>query len=105
MPELAEVLVNSYKDPDTGAPILKHVQECIDWKSWLEPCRASMTNVTRAHQYVFQLQEVDGREQCVITCKQFAASPDETTTYVGTLLKVRNATSTSSSDPKPFWVL
>lgn len=88
MPELAEVLVGSYKDPDTGSPVLQTMKECIDWKSWFEPCRERMTNVTQAHQYVFQLQVVDGHEECVISCKQFAASPDDKAVTVGRLLKV-----------------
>jgi hypothetical protein len=106
VPELAEVLVGSYTDPDTGAPILKTVEECIDWKAWFEPCKDKVSNVTQAHQYVFQLQVVNGREECVISCKQFAATPDEKTVNVGCLLKVclRSGCLRSERSPKPFRV-
>jgi hypothetical protein len=81
--------VGSYQEPDTGIPVLKTLEESIDWKAWFEPCKSQMKNVTQAHQYEFQLQVVNGREECVISCKQYAASPDDKVVNVGCLLKVR----------------
>jgi hypothetical protein len=102
VPELVDVLVSSFKDPDAGSPILQTMEDCIDWKAWFEPCRAKLSNVTQAHQYVFELQVVDGREQCIVSCKQFAASPDEKAVNVGCLLKVNNRGPESEFDPIRF---
>jgi hypothetical protein len=102
VPELVDVLVGSFKDPDGGSPNLKTLEDCIDWKAWFEPCRTKLSNVTQAHQYAFELQVVDGREQCMVSCKQFAASPDGKAVNVGCLLKVMNRGPESAFDTKRY---
>lgn len=93
--DLGNELRKSYSNDDANGcrkrPEIFYLGESADVKSWLEPVAASVNNITGSHQYLIELQEVDGVNKAVLRCKQFAASSDDRWETVGSLLKVRAA--------------
>lgn len=87
LPALMTALKSSYTMPGVGEPVVAELHESADVTQWLRPhADHRLTGVTKAHQFVFELKEVDGRRQVVLSCKSFAASEQEL--RVGVLLLV-----------------